>query len=228
MRRASSASATWRASRSASEYTATVRMPKSRAAAMTRQAISPRLATRILRNTLLFLPRRLDAHRFELLHPIGLAFLEEGGDALPAFRRDADFRDALRRVGDHGVVGGTRGHGADQVLDLGVSLAPAEHEVAEQRIDRAVEFFRRGNIRQQAHAIGLAGVDYFPCEKVAPREALAHGANHVGADGGGGEAESHLGEAELRVLRADRDVAGRDQADAAGIGGAVHARDGGL
>src|SRR5271167_2030880 len=142
-------------------------MPMSRAAAMTRQAISPRLATRILRNTLLLLARRLDAHRFELLNPIGLAFLQEGGDALPAFRRNADFRDALRRVGDHGVIRGSGGYGADQVLDLGVRLAAAEHEVAEQGVDRAVEFFRRGNIRQQAHAIGLAGIDYFPCKEVA-------------------------------------------------------------
>jgi hypothetical protein len=38
---------TWRASRSASEYTATVAMPIFLAVLMTRQAISPRLAIRI-------------------------------------------------------------------------------------------------------------------------------------------------------------------------------------
>ena len=43
------ASATCSASRSASEYTATVRMPSRRAVRATRQAISPRLAIRILR-----------------------------------------------------------------------------------------------------------------------------------------------------------------------------------
>src|SRR6185436_7260950 len=126
MRRASSASATWRASRSASEYTATVRMPMRRAAAITRQAISPRLAMRILRNTLLFLPRRLDAHRLEVLHPRGLAFFEERGDAFLAFGRDADLGDALGGVGDHGVVGGTRAHRAQQVLDLRVRRAAAD------------------------------------------------------------------------------------------------------
>ena len=47
---ASSASITWRASRSASEYTATVRMPILRAVLMTRLAISPRLAISILVN----------------------------------------------------------------------------------------------------------------------------------------------------------------------------------
>src|SRR6185436_985187 len=118
MRRASSASATCRASRSASEYTATVRMPMSRAAVMTRQAISPRLAMRILRNTLLLLPRRLDAHRLEILHPRRLALLEERGDAFLAFGRDADLGDALGGIGDHRIVERPRRHGADQVLDL--------------------------------------------------------------------------------------------------------------
>ena len=41
---ATSQAATWRALASASEYTATVRMPRRRAVAATRQAISPRLA----------------------------------------------------------------------------------------------------------------------------------------------------------------------------------------
>src|SRR4051812_42243304 len=50
MRTASSASRTWRAPASASEYTATVAMPSRRAVLMTRQAISPRLAMRILVN----------------------------------------------------------------------------------------------------------------------------------------------------------------------------------
>src|SRR5262245_51043864 len=47
---ASSAISTWRASRSASEKTATVAIPKRRAVLMTRQAISPRLAIRIRLN----------------------------------------------------------------------------------------------------------------------------------------------------------------------------------
>src|SRR5690606_9395563 len=51
MRYASSAVATCRALRSASEYTATVRAPRRFAVRMTRQAISPRLAMRIRSNT---------------------------------------------------------------------------------------------------------------------------------------------------------------------------------
>ena len=47
MQMASSASCVCRASRSASEYTATVSMPISRQARMIRTAISPRLAIKI-------------------------------------------------------------------------------------------------------------------------------------------------------------------------------------
>src|SRR3569832_992528 len=50
MQTASSAIATWRDSRSASEYTATVLMPSSRQARITRTAISERLAIRIFLN----------------------------------------------------------------------------------------------------------------------------------------------------------------------------------
>ena len=50
MQTSSSAKRTCRASRSASLYTATVRMPSSRQAEMMRSAISPRLAIRIFLN----------------------------------------------------------------------------------------------------------------------------------------------------------------------------------
>src|SRR5579862_3339738 len=48
---ASSAMRTWRAPRSASEYTATVAIPISRQARITRTAISPRFAMRTFLNT---------------------------------------------------------------------------------------------------------------------------------------------------------------------------------
>src|SRR5262249_28687864 len=107
MRRASSASATWRASRSASEYTATVRTPRARAVAITRQAISPRLAIRIL-------PNMSALGRY----PRGFPLFEERCDALAAFGRDADLGDALRGVVDQCVRDRAASRdGPDQVLD---------------------------------------------------------------------------------------------------------------
>src|ERR1700730_14975683 len=50
MQNASSASRAWRAKASAVECTATLRMPMPRSVRRMRQAISPRLATRTLRN----------------------------------------------------------------------------------------------------------------------------------------------------------------------------------
>src|SRR3989441_8783181 len=118
MRRASSARLTWLALRSASEYTATVRTPSRRAVRITRHAISPRLAIRTLPNTSVF------------SQPPGrLALLEERGDALPAFGRDADLGDAPGGVRDQRRVHGPPGDGADQVLDPCVRFASASKEV---------------------------------------------------------------------------------------------------
>src|SRR5436305_1848001 len=79
MQTASSAKRTWRELRSASEYTATVAMPSSLHAQMTRSAISPRLAIRIFWNigrSRLLLPARTDAEqRLAIFH--GLAILRE-------------------------------------------------------------------------------------------------------------------------------------------------------
>jgi len=57
MHTASSAKRTWSELRSASEKTATVEIPSSLHASMTRKAISPRLAMRIFRNILGHGPR---------------------------------------------------------------------------------------------------------------------------------------------------------------------------
>ena len=64
-------------------------------------------------------------------------------------------------------------------------LAAADHEVAEHRVDRAVELLGRGDIREQAQAVGSARVDDFAGKEIAAREALAHRSHDVGADGGG-------------------------------------------
>src|SRR6202789_420898 len=76
MQIASSANRTCRLLRSASEYTATVRIPISLHALITRSAISPRLAINTLRNMLYPCSSRQNQHRN--LHPSNLlVFLRE-------------------------------------------------------------------------------------------------------------------------------------------------------
>src|SRR3954463_11458657 len=106
MRRLSSACLTCSAARSASEYTATVRMPMRFAVRITRQAISPRLAIRIFRNTLA-LPGRL-------------ALFEERGDAFASVTGGANLRDAPRGVGLQRIVDRPAGDVAHEVLDAGM------------------------------------------------------------------------------------------------------------
>src|SRR5579884_3453837 len=83
MQYASSAARTCAASRSASEYTAIVRMPISWHAAITRMAISPRLATKTLLNI--------------AAHPARRALLKEGPDALLPLGARPQARDGRRR-----------------------------------------------------------------------------------------------------------------------------------
>src|SRR5687768_1033556 len=108
MRMARSASVTWRARASASEWTAIASMPRSRQARMTRQAISPRLATRtrfsIGRNALA-----------ALLHPPWLPLLEERLQSFLAFVRGAAAGERFGRQPEH-VLRLAAVHRAQQLL----------------------------------------------------------------------------------------------------------------
>src|SRR5437763_14810703 len=163
MRCASSARRTCRASRSASEYTATVWIPSRRAVRMTRQAISPRLAISSLANTSAL--------------PGGLALAKEGSDAFLAFCGNADLRDPLRRFRDQALIQRRIGHRAHQLLDAGDRRGSAREQVLEQRFDARVEFGRRDHGGKQAESQGLGGVEDLGAEEVAPRRALADGAH---------------------------------------------------
>src|SRR5271167_4106013 len=110
MQTASSAKRTCKALRSASEYTATVDIPSSLQAQMTRRAISPRLATRIFWNIgvscRLFLAARTNAkERLAVFHR--LAVLDEDAQHFAAdVRFDFvhelhGFHDAQRLPGFH-------------------------------------------------------------------------------------------------------------------------------
>src|SRR5256714_15497959 len=86
MRNASSASAACRDCASASEYSAPLAMPMRRAVLVTRQAISPRLAIRILANTGRTLFLLLGALLHRLRQPGGFSLLEKGAHAFLALR----------------------------------------------------------------------------------------------------------------------------------------------
>src|SRR5467141_2597924 len=217
MRSASSARLTWRALRSASEYTATVRMPSLCAVRITRHAISPRLAIRTLPNTSVSSPP-----------PGRLALLEERGDALPALGRDADLGDAPRGVRDQRCVHGLPGNRADQLLDFRMSFTTPRQQVLNDFLNARIELVGGNTRRQETDAAGLGGVEYLGGEEIAPRGALADRAHHVRADRRWREAELRLREAERRLRRADGDVAGGHQPRAAGESRAVNARDGRL
>src|SRR3989440_9395408 len=205
MRCASSASRTWRASLSASAYSAMLRKPRRRAVRMTRQAISPRFA----------ISRRANTSALSG-SPGGLALLEERGDAFLAFRRDADLGDAPRGLGDQRFIGRMQRHLADQLLNLAVGLASSGEEMLQKRLNGRIQFRGQHDCREQAEALRFARVEDLRAQEIAPRSALADGADHVGADRRRREAELRLGETELRVRRAEGDVARGDKPGAAG------------
>src|ERR1700683_4325990 len=105
MQTASSANRTCSELRSASEYTATVEMPSSLHAQMTRRAISPRLATRIFwnigRRRRLLLPARTDA---EQRLPVfdGLSVFDEDAQH---FAADVGFDFVPKLYGFHDTQG---------------------------------------------------------------------------------------------------------------------------
>src|SRR5439155_14120821 len=200
--------------RSASAYTATVPTPMRCAVRITRQAISPRLAIRILRNTLA-LPR-------------GLALLEERRDPLFPLRRGADLGDPPCGVGAQRIVDRPAGNVAHQVLDAGVGGSGAGEQLLPQLTDECVQLSGRHYGGEQADAQRLGGVEYLGAEEIAARGARPDSTQHIGADGRGREPELRFGEGKLRLRRADRDVAGRDESRAAGERWPVHARNGGF
>ena len=77
-------------------------------------------------------------------------------------------------------------------------------------------------------AVRLLGGKAFCGQKVALRSTRAHGADHVGADGGGDQADLHLREAKLGAVHTHGHVAGGHQAHAAGVHVALNAGDGRL
>src|SRR2546427_5494506 len=189
MRNASSASATWRDCASASEYTATVAMPMRLAVLATRQAISPRLAIRILANTGRALFFLLGALFHRLPHPCGLALLEEGAHAFSAFLGRPCTGDAARHIGPR--------FGRDRPLRdrvdpfLGCSVRPrrALNELAQDSVHRGIQLRGLRKFLHEADAIRFRSRKALGGEEIAAGGAFAHRGENIGADSwrGGGQ-----------------------------------------
>src|SRR6187549_417472 len=125
---ASSHAATWAAPASASEYTATVRIPIRRAVRATRQAISPRFAISSFENTGLLLGR-----------PGRRALFEERGDAFPTFRRDARIRNALGGGRQQHIIHWRFDYVGKQPLGGGQRRRACRQQVIGDSLDFAIE-----------------------------------------------------------------------------------------
>src|SRR3954451_23118775 len=95
-------------------------MPMLRAVLMTRQAISPRFAIRILLNMAL-LPLR-GSVRACPADPRGRSLLQESADALDGLWRGTDVGDALRCILNELIRNRMMCDGSDQVLGCGLRL----------------------------------------------------------------------------------------------------------
>src|SRR6478735_1032881 len=167
----SSASSTWSASRSASEYTATLAMPSRRAVLMTRQAISPRLAIRIFlimrcgrseRNVAVLAPRVVEL--------LGGEHRQRAADAFPRLVRLDHVVDVAARAGDERVgelflvLGLARGELRRVALlvaedDLDRSLRPHHRDLGVRpgEVDVAAQVLRAHHV--VGAAVRLAGDD---------------------------------------------------------------------
>src|SRR5258708_27384337 len=115
MRTASSASRTWRALASASEYTATVATPSRLAVLMTRHAISPPFAIRIFLNIPTSQNSCAAAARALCGRPDTATFVEESAESLPILGRRPQRCDPPPGVLDHRIVDRPVAHRANQV-----------------------------------------------------------------------------------------------------------------
>src|SRR3989442_7860120 len=105
-------------------------MPMRLAVLATRQAISPRLAIRILANTGRALFFLLGALFHRLPHPGGLALLEECAHAFSAFLGRPCTRDAARHIGPRFGCDWPLRDRVDPILRCSVCPPRALHELA--------------------------------------------------------------------------------------------------
>src|SRR5258706_3579323 len=182
MRTASSASRTWRALASASEYTATVATPSRLAVLMTRQAISPRFAIRIFLNILTSQNSCATAARALCVRPDRATFVEEGAESLPSLGRRAQRCDPPRGVLDHRIVDRPVGHRADQVGRSRLGARTSREERSNDLIDLRVQFLGRHGLVDETGFVGTRSADPLGGLKVPVGLPLTDTADHKGPD----------------------------------------------
>src|SRR3954447_22099521 len=114
-------------------------MPSLRAVRMTRQAISPRLAIRILVN--MVLPRC----------PGRLALFKEPRQPLASFRGGADGGDPFGGVVDQARVDRTVGDREDKVFGGVLSFGAALGQSCQQGVDGGIKLISRHDLMDQAN-----------------------------------------------------------------------------
>src|SRR5688572_16802767 len=123
-----------------------------------RQAISPRLAIRILRN----IPRSFPSL------PIRLALLEEGRDAFLAFCRRARVCDPCGGVAPQRLVDWRARYAPDQVLRRHLRRRPAVPQVLDGLVPRGFEHLRLHHTMDEAELCRRRGIELLRGQEIAP------------------------------------------------------------
>ena len=114
---------------------------------------------------------------------------------------------------------------AHQALGRRERLRAAQQQRVDDLAHALVEFIGLNQFMDETEPVGLGGIEALGAQHIAARGLFAERADDIRADGGRDEAEPGFAQAELRIGRRDRDVAGGNQPHAARVHIAVHARD---
>src|SRR6185437_7715486 len=175
-------------------------MPISRQAAMTRTAISPRLAIKTELNI--------------VTHPCRAALLQEGADALLALRADPQVSDG-RGGGGADLIAAEVGDVAGEQLGGAHPGWPALADVAQCRGNGVVESGGGDNLMDEANRQRPLRIEPLRRDEERPRRSRPNLGNDELRDDGGSDAQPRLSEAKPRVLGGNGDVADSGQPGAA-------------
>jgi hypothetical protein len=140
-----------------------------------------------------------------------------------AFFAGADVGNVARGVVAQGGREGLAGHLADQTLARAHGLRAVGDDGLHQLVHGGVQRIGFDHLMQQAQMMSLCCIEALGGDEVAAYRALTDGTQHIGADGGGREAQLDFRQAEAHGKRAHGDVAGCDQAHATAVAVTLYA-----